>query len=156
MKPALGLVLVVLLAGCGGEDEDFVAEVDALCQGANPKLASINAEILQARDDARAGRAAPQETFATFEALLERGRAVSDRLVVQLRGIAPPADEKEFHTALVASLEAGAANVRRQANAARRQDAARLRELSIEGSRLNARSKGLVKDHAGFRHCGRA
>ncbi len=156
MKPALGLVLVALLAGCGPEDEDFVSEVDALCRNANPKLASINAEILQARDDARAGRAAPQETFAMFEALLERAREVSDRLVVQLRGIAPPADEEEFHAALVDSLEAGAANVRRQVNAARDRDAAALRELSVEGARLNARSKGLVEDHAGFRHCGRA
>jgi hypothetical protein len=165
MRPALGLVLLALLAGCGNDDEetagaprreDFVSQVDALCRSANPKLASIQAEILRARDDARAGRAAPQETFATFEALLERARAVSDRLVIQLRRIAPPAEEEEFHAALVDSLEAGAANVGRQVNAAHGQDAAALRELSVHGSRLNTRSKGLIQGHGGFRHCGRA
>ena len=165
MKPALGLVSVALLAGCGGADretagpprrEDFISQVDALCRSANPKLASINAEILRARDDARAGRAAPQETFATFETLLGRARVVTARLLIQLRRIAPPAGEEEFHAALVDSLEAGASNVRSQVNAAHGQDVAALRELSVEGSRLNARSKELVQDRGGFRHCGRA
>lgn len=164
MKSALGVLVALLMTGCGAGDDPeragerggaFVAKVDALCKSANPQLASINAAIIRARDDARAGRAGPRETFGTFEQLLGRGEAVTDRLLARLRGISPPPDEEAFHADLVESLGRGAANVKRQIAAARRQDAAELRELSLEGSLLNARTKGLVAGHGGFRHCGR-
>lgn len=141
-----------------GADEPrrgFVAQVDALCRSTNPKLASINGAVIRARDQARAGEASPSETFATFETLLRQASVVSDRFAARLRAISPPPAEADFHANLLASVRDGASNVTRQATAARRQDAGALRDLSLEGSRLNARSKGLLQGHGGFRFCGR-
>jgi hypothetical protein len=156
VKFALSWVLVILLAGCGGgEGDGFVAQLDGLCKRTNPKLVAINASIIRARDQARAGGVRPAETFATFETQLSRASVITDRLVAELRELSPPPDEEDFHADLVGSLGQGASNVKRQVKAASQQDAAALRELSLEGSRLNARTKGLVEGHGGFRYCGR-
>jgi hypothetical protein len=150
-----------LLAGCGGSDsegggDDFVTRVDAVCKEANPELTGVNAALIRARDEARAGRAEPRQTFAAFATLLRRASAVTDRVEARLRAIVPPAPEREFHAALLDSLGQGSSNLREQIAAAERRDAAALRDLSRKGALLNERTKGLVTGHGGFRFCGRA
>lgn len=150
----------MLVAGCGSSDSrpagsEYVRQVDRLCREANPQLAEINSQLVRARDAARAGIAKPTATFASFERLLNRAGGVTRRLEAELRKVRPPAGEAEFHRKLLRSVGEGSANVRRQVSAARAGDARRLSELSVQGSTLNARSKGLVAGHGGFRHCGR-
>ena len=157
----LGVVIAALLAGCGDSDsedggDEFVRQVDALCEQTNPDLAEINAALIRARDAARAGRVSPSETFETFATLLRRATAITGRFEARLREIDPPPEERDFHEDLLDSVERGAANVREQIRAAEREDAIELRELSQEGSLLNARTKGLVTGHGGFRFCGNA
>ncbi|HEX8742501.1 MAG TPA: hypothetical protein VF712_05160 [Thermoleophilaceae bacterium] len=161
MRRLLLVVMVGAIAGCGGsgsgDDRDgFVQRVDALCRQANPELVEINTALVRARDAARSGRAGARETFATFARLLRRAGAVTGRLVTRLREIEPPARERDFHRALIAAVDEGASNLRRQIDAAERRDAGALRELSRRGSVANARSKGLIAGHGGFRDCGRA
>ena len=175
MRPlVLATIVVATLAGCGGSDSDdggsrqptppsaegapatdqFVRQVDALCKDANPELAEINAALTEARDAARAGRVSLANTFRTFETLLRRASATTERLKARLRAIEPPKDERAFYDALVDSLEQGSSNLRQQVTAAKAQDAAKLRDLSVNGSVINARQKGRIEGHGGFRFCG--
>jgi len=62
--------------------------------------------------------------------------------------------ERAFYDALVDSLERGSVNLRQQERAAEAQDAVRLRDLSVNGSLINAKQKGLITGHGGFRFCG--
>ena len=151
----------VVLAGCGGSDsadggDQFVRRVDALCKQANPELAEINAALIRTRDASRAGRVSQSRTFQTFAKLLRRASTVTDRFHAQLREVTPPSPEREFHDMLLDSVEQGSSNLRRQITAAERRDAVALSELSKKGSVFNARSKGLLAGHGGFRVCGRA
>jgi hypothetical protein len=172
---SLGVIAAVLLVGCGGSDsqdggsgrpearpakggptsQEFVRRVDALCQRANPELAQINTALIRARDAARAGRVSPAKTFAAFATLLRRATATTGRFEAGLREIPPPPAEREFHRILLDSVAQGSSNLRRQISAAERGDAVTLRELSLEGSRLSARTKGVVEGHGQFRFCGR-
>jgi len=168
----LGVLVVAGLAGCGGSDpkeaspaprstearlasEKFVRRLDALCKEAPPPLAEIRTALMKARDAARAGRVSAPTTFQTFVRLLRRASATTEAFKARLRAVEVPAGERAFHVALVGSLERGAANLRRQVSAARAQDAVRLRDLSVNGSLINARQKGLITGHGGFRVCGR-
>lgn len=170
------LTLALLPNGCGGSDEgdegsarrastaeearpgtdEFVRRVDSLCRDANPALAANAAALTRARDDARAGRASLRETFKRFAALLRKADRTTNRLRGGLRAIDAPEQERAFHAALIDSLEKGSRNLREQISAAEAQDAVRLRELSVQGSLINTRGKGLIEGHGGFRHCGRA
>ena len=170
------LALALFPIGCGGSDEGdedtrrrastaeearpgtdaFVRRVDSLCKEANPGLAAGAAALTRARDAARAGRVSLPATFKTFEALLRKADETTDRLRRGLRAIDAPEQERAFHAALMGSVEKGSRNLREQISAAEAQDAVRLRELSVQGSLINARAKGLIKGHGGFRHCGRA
>jgi hypothetical protein len=155
---AISAVVVALLAGCGGSDAGdggYVKRVDALCKKANPDLVAIQTALVQARDRARAGEAKPAETFREFERRLAEAESVTRRLTTGLREVSPPSSEEEFHDDLLRSAEEGGANLRLQRRAARRGDAVALRNLSLEGSRISARSKGLVNGHGDFRFCGR-
>ena len=152
------VVAVLVLGGCGGSDSgdgDYVNRVDALCKKANPELAAIQAELVQARDRARAGELKPADTFREFERLLAEAEAVTRRVTAGLRDVSPPSSEEEFHEDVLKAVEEGAANLRLQQRAARRGDAVELRRLSVEGSRISARSRGLADRHGDFRFCGR-
>jgi hypothetical protein len=157
----LGVIAAALLGGCGGSDSEdggkqqFVRRVDALCKDVNPKLTEINTAIIRARDAARAGQVGLPKTFETLATLLRRASATSDRFEDRLRAITPPAAERDFHGELLASVERGTANLRRQTSAAQQRDAVTLSKLSQRGSVLNTRSKGLLAGHGGFRVCGR-
>lgn len=159
MKPwVVTVALAAALAGCGGSDSDgesdeFVRQVDALCADARPELAEIRAAVIRARDAARAGRVSAPETFETFATLLRRAGAITDRFEARLRSIEPPSGEEEFHDALIDSVEKGSSNVRRQVSAAEAEDPERLRELSTEGSVIEAERTGLISGHGGFRQC---
>lgn len=155
----VAIVLAAALAGCGGsgsedESDEFVRQLDALCAEARPELAEIRAAIIRARDATRAGRVSAEETFDTFATLLGRASEITDRFEARLRSIEVPSDEQEFHGALIESVEEGSANVRRQVSAAEAEDAVRLRELSTEGSVIEAERMGLIEGHGGFRECG--
>jgi hypothetical protein len=157
----LGLMVGAALAGCGGTGsadggDQFVRRVDALCKQANPELAEINAALIRARDASRAGQVSQSRTFETFANLLRRASAVTDRFHAQLREIRPPQTERDFHDTFLDSVERGSSNLRRQITAAEHRDAVVLSDLSKQGSVLNARSKGLLEGHGGFRVCGRA
>ena len=162
-----------LIAGCGGSDSDdetppagssagtrvmeerYVAQVDAACKEATPELTRIMAAVVRARDAARAGQADPSQTFDTFARHLRRAGVVTERLESRLRTVEPPKGERSFHDALLESVEEGASNLRRQVAAAEARDANRLRDLSVRGSVLSAKGKGLIAGHGGFRFCGR-
>jgi len=155
---ASSAVVLALLAGCGGSDSgdgEYEERVDALCKKANPDLAAIQTALVQARDKARAGQVRPAETFREFERLLAEAKAATHQITAGLREVSPPSSEEEFHRDLIGSTEEGVANLRLQQRAARRSDAVALRNLSVEGSRISARSKGLVNGHGDFRFCGR-
>lgn len=171
----LGVAAAAALLGCGGCDsedgdsrrparppaearaagEEFVRRVDAACKDVNPELAEVMAALTNARDAARAGRVSPTKTFEAFATQLRRASATTERLRARLRAIEVPRRERSFHRSLSDSIEEGAANLRRQVGAAEAQDAVKLRTLSVEGSVINARAKGLVAGHGGFRFCGR-
>ena len=156
---ASSVLVLALLAGCGGSDSgdgEYEERVDALCKKANPDLAAIQTALVQARDKARAGQVKPAETFREFDRLLAEAEAATRRVTAGLREVSPPSSEEEFHHDLIGSTEEGAANLRLQGRAARRLDAVALRNLSLEGSRISARGKGLVNGHGGFRFCGRS
>lgn len=156
---ASSVVVLALLAGCGGSDSgdrEYVKRVDALCKKGNPDLVAIQAALVQARDKARAGEVKTAETFREFERLLAEAESVTRRLTAALREVSPPSSEREFHDDLLGSAEEGVANLRLQQRAARRRDAVALRNLSVEGSRHNAQSKGLIQGHGDFRFCGRS
>lgn len=72
-----------------------------------------------------------------------------------MRYVDVPRREAAFHDALIDSVDEGSSNLRRQVSAAEAQDAGRLRDLSVKGSVINARGKGLIAGHGGFRSCGR-
>jgi hypothetical protein len=171
----IGVIVLFGLAGCAGADSDegdarrpagastatqragdeFVRRLDAVCQDTNPRLAQIQADLTKVRDAGRAGQVSLPKTFEGFATLLRQASATARRLVVRLRAIAVPAHERAFRDALIASVSGGAANLRQQLRAAEAQDAGKLRELSVQGSVLNARAKVLVAGHGGFRFCGR-
>ena len=166
---------LVLLAGCGGSgsegdeaarpgartaetepgNDEFVRRVDAACKSANPALLATSAALVRARDAARAGRASAPETFERFATLLRRAVAITDRLKARVRAIDVPRREQAFRAALMDSIESGSRNLGEQVRAAEAQDARRLSDLSRQGSLINARGKGLITGHGGFRHCGR-
>ena len=155
----VAVVFAAALAGCGGSDsedegDEFVRQVDSLCAEARPELAEIRASVIRARDAARAGRVSAQETFDTFATLLRRAGAITDRFEEQLRSIEVPSGEEEFHQALTESVEKGSTNVREQVSAAEAEDAVRLRELSIEGTTIEAERTGLIEGRGGFEECG--
>ena len=170
----LALVTAVAgLAGCGGsESEDgdarppapsggdsqaakdsFVRRIDALCKEVNPSLKKIRTDLLRTRNAARAGRADPNTTFRTFARLLRKTEGVTNRTESELRAIKPPRSEEGFHKDLLRSLTEGRSNLRQQVRAAEARDAVRLRELSVEGTVISSRQKGLITGHGGFRHC---
>lgn len=171
----LGVMVLATLAGCGDSDsqdgdsrgparpeaqaqvtpDEFTRRVDAACRDANPELAEIMAAITKARDAGRAGRVSLPETFDAFATLLRRASATTERFIARLRAVKAPRRETAFRTALIGSVEEGLSNLRRQVSAAEAQDAARLRDLSVQGSVINARGKGVIAGHGGFRHCGR-
>jgi len=171
----LGVIVVAALVGCGGSDsdggdssatastsaqaeltsEEFVRRVDAACNDTNPELVRITTALTTARDARRAGRASASETFDDFAALLRRASATTRRFVARLRAITVPERQRAFHDAVTDSVEKGLANLGQQVRAAEAQDAIRLRDLSVAGSVINARAKGLLTGHGGFRHCGR-
>ena len=175
MRLLLLCLIVAAVAGCGdsGEDADdssrpatsattapatgdaYARRVDALCREANPLLARTMARVVRARDAARAGEVSLVETFATFQRLLRQAGATTERFTARLREIDAPAAKRAFHASLVRSAEESAANLRQQVAAAERRDSVRLRELSINGTVIAARRKGLVEGQGGFRHCGR-
>jgi len=170
----LGVIVVSTLAGCGGSDpgddssgrparpsaearpanEAFVQRLDALCEDATPKLAEIRSALTKARDAGRTGRVSLPKTFNAFAVLLRRASATTERFKARLRPIEPPVGERAFYDALVDSLERGSVNLRQQERAAEAQDAVRLRDLSVNGSLINAKQKGLITGHGGFRFCG--
>jgi hypothetical protein len=162
LKPlVLGLTLGALLAGCGGSEtpnpgDEYVRRVDALCRQARPQLAEINQALIRARDAGRSGRVSLPRTFETFSTLLGRASKVGSTLRAGLGQITPPPAERDFHAELLAAIDQGNANVKRQIDAAQRRDAAGLRDLSTKGTALNERTKGLVTGHGGFRFCGRS
>ena len=172
--PVLGVIVLAALAGCGGSDsedgdsrrsappaeaqltsDEFVRRVDGLCKDTNPELAEIMSALTKARDAGRGGRLSLPKTFEAFATLLRRADAITERFRARLGAIEVPMREKAFHDALLASVEEGSSNLRRQVRAAEARDAARLRDLSVEGSVINARGKGLIAGHGGFRFCGR-
>jgi hypothetical protein len=172
--PVLGVIVFATLAGCGGSDsedgdsrrpdppaearlasDNFVRRVDALCRATNPELAEIMRALTKARDAGRARRVSLPRTFEAFETLLRRADATTERFRVRLRAIEVPRRERAFFHALTDSVDQGSANLRQQVSAAEAQDAGRLRDLSVKGSVINARGKGLIAGHGGFRFCGR-
>jgi len=172
----LGVIILVALVGCGGSDSDdgdsrrpatpsadsqrasdeFVRRVDMLCKDTNPQLAAIMAALTKVRDAGRAGRASLPKTFDAFATLLRNASQTTKRFVAQLRAIEVPSRERAFYDALIDSVEKGSSNLRQQERAAEAQDASRLRALSIQGSTVNARGKGLIGGHGGFHFCGRS
>ena len=172
--PVLSVIVVATLVGCGGSDsedgnsrrpapsteaqptrDEFVRRVDALCEDTNPELAKIMSALTKTRDAARGGRLSLPRTFEAFATLLRRADAATERFRARLRAIEVPKRERAFYDALIDSVEAGSSNLRRQVSAAEARDAARLRDLSVKGSVINARAKGLIAGHGGFRFCGR-
>lgn len=173
--PVLGVIVLAALAGCGGSDpedgdsrqpaassaeaqlrsEAFVRRVDALCKETNPELAEIMTAVTKARDAGRAGRVSLPKTFESFATLLRRANATTERFRARLRAIEVPRRERAFYDALIDSVEEGSSNLRQQVSAAEAHDARRLRDLSVEGSVINAKGKGLIAGHGGFRFCGR-
>ena len=166
----VGVMMAAALAGCGGSDSgdgdarqstsrsagsEFVRSVDSLCRDANPDLARIQTSLTTTRDANRAGRLSAPEAFKTFATLLNEATVITDRFQRRLRAIEVPEDERAFQKSLLASVEDGSANLRRQVSAANAQDARRLSELSVAGTVINAKQKGLIKGHGGFRVCGR-
>ncbi|HWC26194.1 MAG TPA: hypothetical protein VG474_06380 [Solirubrobacteraceae bacterium] len=135
---------------------EFVRRVDALCKETNPELAEIMTALTNARDAGRAGRVSRPDTFEVFATLLRRASATTERFEERLRAIEVPRRERAFHAALVNSVAEGSSNLRQQVSAAEAQDASRLRDLSVQGSVINARGKGLLAGHGGFRFCGRS
>ena len=175
--PVLGVIFLATLAGCGGSDSDdgdsrrtappaaaeaqlasaeYVRRVDALCKQTNPELAEIMTALTNARDAGRARRVARPDTFEAFATLLRRASTTTHRFKKRLRAIEVPRRERAFHAALVNSVAEGSSNLHQQVSAAEAQDASRLRDLSVEGSVINARAKGLLAGHGGFRFCGRS
>lgn len=167
---ALALIGAAVVAGCGGDDDgdggsssspearlaaEFVQRVGAVCKAANPQLAEIRRELREARDAGRAGRVSESKTLKRFTALLRRASAITDRVLTRLRAIEPPEAERVFYRAFVNSTEQGSLNLRQSISAAEAQDAPRLSDLSVRGSLINARRAELIKDHGGFRYCGR-
>jgi hypothetical protein len=157
----LGAMLSGLLIACGGSEPDtgrdeYVRRVDALCRQTRPQLAEINTALIRARDASRSGQVSASKTFLTFATLLGRAKTVTGELRAGLRKITPPAADRDFHDQLVDSIEQGEANVEKQIVAAERRDADALRDLSVQGTTLNARTKGLVAGHGGFRFCGQS
>lgn len=172
--PVFGVIVLATLAGCGGSDseggdsrrpvppaevpltsDEFVRRVDALCKDTNPELAEIMTALTKARDAGRAGRVSLPKTFEAFATLLRRADATTGRFRARLRAIEVPRRERAFYDALIESVEEGSSNLRQQVSAAEAQDAGRLRDLSVNGSVINARGKGLIAGHGGFRFCGR-
>ena len=156
--PVFGVIVLATLAGCGGSDsegDDFVRRLDALCKVTNPELAEINTALTEARDAGRAGRVSVPETLDTFATLLRRAEETTGRFEARLRAMEVPKGERAFHDDLLDSVEKGSSNLGRQVNAAEARDAVRLRDLSVAGSEINARGKGLIAGHGGFRYCGR-
>jgi len=167
----LGVIVVAALAGCGGSDSEdgesrttappqptsakFVRQVDALCKDTRPALARAATALTKARDARRAGRASVSRTFDVFAIQLRKATAATERFLARLRAMAVPEPEKPFHGSVIDSVGKGLANLGEQTSAAEAQDAIRLRELSIAGSVINARTKGLFTGHGDFRHCGR-
>lgn len=170
----LGVIVLTTVAGCGGSDsedsdsrrpappaegqltsDEFVRQVDAVCKVTNPQLAGIMTALTKARDAGRAGRVSLPETFEAFATLLRRAIATTERLRARLRAIKVPRHQRAFFDALLDSIEQGSSNLRQQVSAAEAQDATTLRDLSLKGSAINARGKGLIAGHGGFRFCGR-
>lgn len=176
MRSAVGVIVILAaLAGCGGADsqdgdsrrpappgadarragDEFVRRVDALCRETDPERAEIMAALTRARDAGRAGRVSLPKTFEAFATLLRRASAATERFGERLRAIEVPRRERAFHDSLIGSVEEGSSNLRQQVRAAEARDATRLRDLSVQSSVINARGKGLIAGHGGFRFCGR-
>ena len=169
------MVVATTLVSCGGSDsdedtsppstapsaearpasEEFVRQLDALCKDANPELAEINTALTRGpRRSARRSRKLGEHVQNLRDAAAqgERDHGATRGPAAQQSSRRQPSEPST--TTSVDSLEQGSSNLRQQVGAAEARDAAKLRDLSVNGSVINAKQKGRIEGHGGFRFCG--
>jgi hypothetical protein len=136
-KPTTTLICTALvaLAGCGGGDDEFTADVGAACTDAREKFAEANQNILFSGNKKK-----NEENFR------EANQPVYDEFLASLEAIEPPDDLSEDYDAYIAAIR-GQSEVLLEdpvgidsALLADRETAAtrKLEELNAESERLSA------------------
>jgi hypothetical protein len=140
--PALITVLLVLLAGCGGDDrptaEDYAKAGNAACERATTRAQAV--ERPQG-DSAKA--------VADYAAAV--GPIARERLAA-LRKLEPPDELERFHERLLLEQERLVAAIATVQDAARRDDRATAERAATEGAQASTRSK-LLERRLGLGAC---
>jgi hypothetical protein len=142
------LAVLVVLAGCGGDDDEepgnrsgtvesaptraeFIAAGDAICEEVNDKVTSINDRVQRIEDSATS----EEQALADVAPILAEAYDLQRDGVAEFRDLTPPPADEETVDKVVAGLEQQTALVGQIAEAADAGSAERLADL---GSQLDA------------------
>jgi hypothetical protein len=133
-------LLAAAACGGGGEDrlsrEEFISQADAIC-------------LKYAKDAAAVGL---PESFADFGEWAPEAKAISERVLRELRALEPPEDLEEEYDRLIFSNKEQVDRLGELARAGAEGDRARVEEIAEEGSQTEPGDDRLA-NQIGFRDC---
>jgi len=147
--------LALLAGGCGGDDDsgggptrdEFIAEVDGLCEDANAELSKLREEQQQLD---------PQnnpEDLDKLASLFEQAKEQSDPVVDKMADVEPPPEMRAAYGRLLSAYEQQVALIGRTSDALKQRDAAALQQLGSKMNTTQAKARGLAHG-LGFKVCG--
>ena len=167
----------LLLAGCGGDDdndsgdggstsqattqaetttqsetvtrEEYIAEADAFCKKANAEAKVLNERSREAVRGAKDAKA----QLAAIAPILEEGYEVQRRSRVEFKKIEYPPADRAIIERLYAAYDKQTALVAQLRDAAEAGDLARFRRVTAEQVKVRTTARSLAQDY-GFKECG--
>jgi hypothetical protein len=138
VRRAAALVLLLILAGCGGGSsrEGFVEDADAICRESNQRVQALGT---------------PESFTDTLLYARQAEDAVGDELA-ELRELEPPREAEDDFLAYLATLEARRRQLDLLADAADRNNMADIQGVGTELNALTARAKAQAR-RAGLAEC---
>src|SRR5262245_25963703 len=159
MSPRLAAIAFVSLAllagGCGGDDDsgggstrdEFIAEVDGLCEDANAELNKLR-EQQQGLDPEN-----NPKDLDKLASLFEQAQEQSDPVVDKMADVEPPPEMSAAYGRLLRAYEQQVELIGRTSDALKQRDAAALQQLATDMNTTQAKARGLAHG-LGFKVCG--
>jgi outer membrane murein-binding lipoprotein Lpp len=137
--PAAIVLLVVVLAGCGGglSRNELVAKGDAICKRVNAQIAK---------------EPTPKDA-AGLKRLADKTVAISDPAIKDMEALQAPDELKQDFAKFVASLKQQRDLTRQIGTAAGQGDTAKIQQIGTSAQKVQAEYRRL-SDKIGFKRCG--